>query len=140
MTNRFDGLYKHALGAEWKWAKAVAIVESGENEWALGDGGRARGLFQMWDLFFTDYAAGPAGADASMWWWMPPVQVAIFANFWSREPVVAYLEGPRATPKLLVFHYGLTAARDLIEGFVQHGEPLDPDGYVQKVLSEYRKL
>ena len=55
MNTKFDALYKYALAADWQWAKAIAIVESSENEYETSDDGLAVGLFQEHPDFMTEW-------------------------------------------------------------------------------------
>lgn len=54
----FDDIYKKYsayFGIDWKLIKAVALQESNENSEAVGDGGKAIGLMQLWSYHWGDY-------------------------------------------------------------------------------------
>lgn len=74
----FDEMYRHVLGSWWKWAKAVATVESGENPNAVGDGGAAVGLMQQHSDFFIDWRRFSTCNRI-----YPLCQVEAFARFWN---------------------------------------------------------
>lgn len=113
----FDEMYRHVAGDAWKWAKAVAIVESGENPAAVGDGGAAVGLMQQHADFFADWRQSPTCRRE-----YPICQVAAFINFWNNY------DGAHAEHLLGVYNQGL------------RGAALNPDkaaAYANKVRAVY---
>lgn len=120
--DELDEMYRHVAGDAWKWAKAIAIVESGENPAAVGDGGAAVGLMQMHSDFFTDWRQSPTcNRD------YPICQVAAFVRFWNVHYLLSderrlgiYNQGPRGVDeypdKAAAYVARVGAAYDAIEG------------------------
>lgn len=70
-----------------KLADAVAIVESNNNPAAVGDGGRARGAYQMWEIAWTQASKARRLAGKKVY----PYAYAHDA-FVSRQYAVSYLQ------------------------------------------------
>jgi len=112
-AGEFDSLYKCFGGEDWELFRAIALQESRENPWAIGDGGDAVGLFQQHASFWVDF-----GSTVAEDRWHPAAQLRALRNFWHTYSNETLEE------RLLRYHYrGKSNAP--IDG--------DPDDYVAKV-------
>lgn len=132
LETRFDGLYKFFLNKtphDWKWVKAVAMHESNENPWAIGDGGKAVGLLQQhqdWQDTYHPQDSRPSNLVA--WFetdkrWHPAYQIACFATLWY-HPLHAKLD---ERTKVLTYHWG-------------HISTADTDGYYADVMRQFQLI
>jgi hypothetical protein len=126
---RFDRLYKfymHKAPGDWRWVKAVAMHESGENPWAVGDSGLAVGLLQQHEDFQDTYHPQDARPAKEVAWmetdkrWHPAYQAACFATFWYHPHHIKLDERTR----VISYHVG-------------HISTLDEDGYYGAVMKEF---
>lgn len=121
IKSEFDSLYHHFGGDDWKWFAAIAMHESGENPFAIGDDGLAWGLFQMHPDFWRDHSPvidATRRGDIFL-------QFCALRSFWSRYSARSVEE------RLAIFNQGPTGARKHI---------LAADNYVAAVKAEYDKL
>ena len=122
-------LMKLAGGEDWHWAAAVVERESDFNEYAVGDGGDALGLFQMHQDFLSwmyPEIAQTAGALIAMHG-SPFAQAIAFKRFWTR---FRHLDIQR---RLEIYHYGLAATERRYES----GDDTDPDGTVERYMENH---
>jgi len=83
VTTQFDGLFQKLCGERWRLARAIAIVESALNPWAVHPMTTACGLMQQTVAFSERW-----GGDLTELRWLPPFQVRAFANFLDAHPGV----------------------------------------------------
>ena len=126
MNTKFDALYKYALAADWQWAKAIAIVESSENEYETNDDGLAVGLFQEHPDFMTEWLCWTAddmtpGEHGSPW-----TQAIALRAFWQHDAGMAKLD------RCLAYHYGMAGFEGL--------KGADPDGYGDRIKAAFKTL
>jgi hypothetical protein len=114
MSVQFNSLYKFYAGTDWRWFKAIAIVESGENPYAIGDSGLAAGLFQMHPDWWQDYGLCPPD-----WRWVPAVAMRALRRFWDHSSKVTVPD------RVKIFHYGFHKWQELAGA--------DPDLYLARV-------
>jgi hypothetical protein len=117
-----DSYYKSIWPSNLWLPKAIAIHESSEDPFAIGDVGDAVGLFQMHWSFLETWALDGCKADTFPAWrryeihHSPGIWRLALGNFLSHQRGV----GASISTAVNIFHYG-------------HFEPTDPAGYVQAV-------
>ena len=122
-----DNYYAHVWPLNLWLPKAIALYESAENPLAVGDEGKAIGLFQLhWDFIVT-WAAGPSIGRATdpgmiaIGHWSPGTWALAVRNFLTHY----YDLRLKIEPALRIYHYG-------------HDESNDPDLYVAGVKASSR--
>ncbi len=136
MRSTFDGLFLLAFRENWQIAKAIGVVESGLNEYAVGDDGDAQGLFQIHaaeaQTFLPGWARGWTDEMKQLLIrlrGLPAISCAILERFFE---TYRYLPIRQA---VLIWHYGY-------EGWkrnVDHGDE-DPGGYWPRVRNALEVL
>jgi hypothetical protein len=124
MTTRFDALYRYALGLNWQWAKAIAMIESSEDEYATGDDGLAIGLFQEHPDFMMQWLGWKELSPAEHG--SPWTQAIALRAFWQHDAGMAKLD------RCLAFHYGMAGFNGL--------KGADPDGYGDRIKAAFKTL
>lgn len=122
--SRFDALYKYALGADWLWAKAIAIVESSEDEYLTSDDNLAIGLLQQHPSFLLQWLGWkelPPGEHGSPW-----TQAVALRAFWQHDAGLAKLD------RCLAYHYGVAGFQGL--------RGADPDKYGDRIRAALATL
>ena len=121
----------YALGKDWAYAAAICERESGGNEWAIGDSGAARGLWQMHADFVATYVTHFSQSGT--------VLVEHHDTFVQAEPLKRFWNSfaPDFDRKerLRIYHYGATGAERL-----SHTDDPDPDGYVDSVMEIFASI